>query len=538
MKKKISSIENKNKINILDCTLRDGGYYNNWFFEKELVNEYLQVMSMIKVDYVEIGFRFLDKVKTKGPFAYSEESFLRSLKIPKNLKIGIMINASDFVGHKNIVELTKNNFIPKKNSVVSLVRLACHHFEIKDILPLVNWLKKSGYKVAINIMQIPELSFLEIRNTVKIIKKTKADILYFADSMGSLDALKTKKIIHQIKSLWNKSTGIHTHDNMGKALENSIVAINNSVNWIDCTVTGMGRGPGNTKTEYLILELNRKKEYLINLFNLIKKYFDPLKEKYKWGSNPFYYYAGMNSIHPTFVQEMLSDSRFDIEDIYNNLKNLSTIGGKKFSKELIALGKISYRKIIKGDWEPNKVLKNRYVLIIGPGLSVLKYKLKIIRFIKKNKPVVFVLNAINPIPKKYIYANVVCHTLRLLSDINKYKKSNKYMIAPFSSFSKNIKSKISSKKILNFGLQVKNNKFKFEKNYAVLPNSLAITYTLGISSSGECKKIFFAGLDGYNKTSPKKFEMDEVLQSYKLEKKAKKIISLTPTNYKIKKIKI
>ena len=65
MKKKISSIENKNKINILDCTLRDGGYYNNWFFEKELVNEYLQVMSMIKVDYVEIGFRFLDKVKTK-----------------------------------------------------------------------------------------------------------------------------------------------------------------------------------------------------------------------------------------------------------------------------------------------------------------------------------------------------------------------------------------------------------------------------------------------------------------------------------------
>ena len=258
MKKKISSIENKNKINILDCTLRDGGYYNNWFFEKELVNEYLQVMSMIKVDYVEIGFRFLDKVKTKGPFAYSEESFLRSLKIPKNLKIGIMINASDFVGHKNIVELTKNNFIPKKNSVVSLVRLACHHFEVKDILPLVNWLKKSGYKVAINIMQIPELSFLEIRNTVKIIKKTKADILYFADSMGSLDALKTKKIIHQIKSLWNKSTGIHTHDNMGKALENSIVAINNSVNWIDCTVTGMGRGPGNTKTEYLILELSLK----------------------------------------------------------------------------------------------------------------------------------------------------------------------------------------------------------------------------------------------------------------------------------------
>ena len=82
-----------------------------------------------------------------------------------------------------------------------------------------------------------------------------------------------KKIIHQIKSLWKKSTGIHAHDNMGKALENSIIAINNSVNWIDCTVTGMGRGPGNTKTEYLVLELNRKKQHLISLLNLIKNYF-------------------------------------------------------------------------------------------------------------------------------------------------------------------------------------------------------------------------------------------------------------------------
>ena len=48
------------KLTVLDCTLRDGGYYNNWFFEKELINEYLKVMDMIKVDYVEIGFRFLD----------------------------------------------------------------------------------------------------------------------------------------------------------------------------------------------------------------------------------------------------------------------------------------------------------------------------------------------------------------------------------------------------------------------------------------------------------------------------------------------
>jgi len=52
------------------------------------------------------------------------------------------------------------------------------------------------------------------------------------------------------------------------------------------------------------------------------------------------------------------------------------------------------------------------------------------------------------------------------------------------------------------------------------------------------KRIFLAGLDGYSKDSPKKFEMDDVLQNYKSEKQARKIVSLTPTNYKIKMIKI
>ena len=78
------------KLNILDCTLRDGGYYNNWFFKKDLINEYLKVMDIINIDYVEIGFRFLDTIRTKGPNAYSDEVFLKSLKIPKGLKIGIL----------------------------------------------------------------------------------------------------------------------------------------------------------------------------------------------------------------------------------------------------------------------------------------------------------------------------------------------------------------------------------------------------------------------------------------------------------------
>ena len=134
-----------------------------------------------------------------------------------------------------------------------------------------------------------------------------------------------------------------------------------------------------------------------------------------------------------------------------------------------------------------------------------------------------------------MFSHIVCHTLRLLSDIGKYKKLNKNLITPYSSFSKNVKSKINSKKVLDFGLQIKNKKFKFEKNYVVLPNSLAISYALGISTSGNAKNIYLAGLDGYYEDSPKKFETEDLFLNYKLEKQSKKIFSLTKTNYKIKK---
>ena len=87
----------KSEFNILDCTLRDGGYYNNWNFEKELVNDYLNAINKAKIQYVELGFRTLDKKKIKGNTAYTTDAFINSLNIPKSLKIGVMVNASDFL---------------------------------------------------------------------------------------------------------------------------------------------------------------------------------------------------------------------------------------------------------------------------------------------------------------------------------------------------------------------------------------------------------------------------------------------------------
>ena len=86
-----------NTIKHLDCSLRDGGYYNNWDFKDDLINQYLEVLKSINIDFCEIGFRFYKNKGFKGSCAFSSEEFLSSLLIPKNLKIAVMINADELI---------------------------------------------------------------------------------------------------------------------------------------------------------------------------------------------------------------------------------------------------------------------------------------------------------------------------------------------------------------------------------------------------------------------------------------------------------
>ena len=148
-----------NKINIIDCTLRDGGYYNNWNFSNDLVNEYLNSISESGIEYVELGFRSLSQKDFKGPNWYTTDNYINSLKIPKKLKLGVMINMSEFMQtrlqrKKNLHELFKN----KKKSKVNFVRIAAHLKEFPFALEACSILKSKGYFVCINLMQVSEHS--------------------------------------------------------------------------------------------------------------------------------------------------------------------------------------------------------------------------------------------------------------------------------------------------------------------------------------------------------------------------------------------
>ncbi len=537
-------MKSRNKIIHLDCTLRDGGYYNNWNFKIDLIEKYLNVMSEIKVDYVEIGFRSLDKKEFRGACAYSTDEFVKSLKIPKNLKIAVMVNASELIKYSNNkynLAVVKNLFKNPKENKIKLVRIASHYSEISKVMPLASKIKSLGYKVAINLMQSSDRTNSEIEEFCRLAKKFKIDVLYFADSTGSLNKDHTIKIVNSLKNNWKGDLGIHAHDNMDKAMENSIAAIENGVNWIDSTVLGMGRGPGNVKTENLIIEFEKKFKNKVNYTNLLKlveEEFMPMKNKFKWGSNPYYYLSGLHGIHPSFIQGMLEANSFSCVEILAVIDSLKTVGGKKFSKDLIKTYRQNYSGKSKGSFVPSRSLKNKNVLILGSGPGVKEHKLALENFIKKFKPFVIALNTQKTINPKLINVRAVCNTLRLLTDHKSFKYLPQKLVMPYQRLSQSIKDKFRNVKKLDFGVEVKNNTFKFKKSSATIPNTLAISYALAISNSGNAKTIYLAGFDGYNAEDPKRREMDELLILYQSLKKKSELVSITPTKYKVKSVSV
>lgn len=522
---------------LLDCTLRDGGYYNHWDFPPELVADYLAAMAAISADFVEIGFRSFDRRGFKGGAAYSTDAWIRSLPLPEGLKIGVMVNAAELVAHADgVVPALRQLFSPAQESPVSLVRVACHVNEFETILPGCTWLKNQGYSVGLNLMQIADRSAAEIEDIGKRCSGHAIDVLYFADSLGSMNPDQAASIVKSLRKHWSGALGIHTHDNMTQAMANSLRAVEEGVTWVDCTVSGMGRGPGNVKTEYLAIALQPRRPVPCNitpLLGLIKKHFAPMQAQYGWGANPYYYLAGMYGIHPTYIQEMLSDSRYAESDILAVIDHFRVAGARQFSADSLEAARHFYTGEPRGSWQPASVMAGREVLILGPGPGLASHRKAIEEYIRSRHPYVIALNTQSGVDPALIAARAACHPIRLLADCNQHASLPQPLITPASMLPESVIEALKGKQLLDFGLAIAENKFGFEPEHCVLPTSLVIAYAMAVATSGKAARIFLAGFDGYGADDPRTAEMDSMLNDYQNTPGALPVLSITPTRYKV-----
>lgn len=522
-------------VKLLDCTLRDGGYHNSWDFGLDLIEDYVRAMDALRIDFVELGFRSLETSGYQGPTAYTTDRFISGLKIPDGLKLGVMINAGELVNHPDGPEAPlRKMFRPADESPVSLVRIASHVHEFGTAIDGGRWLKEQGYLVGINLMQIADRSTEEIEAIAEMANRYPIDVLYFADSLGSLTPDRIASIIRSLRTHWHGELGVHTHDNMGNALANSLRSLEEGATWIDGTVTGMGRGPGNAKTEYLAIELEPLRATPGNitpLLTVIDRHFRPLQNRYGWGTNPYYYLAGKYGIHPTYIQEMLGDRRYSEEDLQAVIEHLKADGGKKFSFSTLESARHFYKGDPHGTWRPSDLVTGRDVLVLGTGPGVATHRAAIEAYVRSVRPFVIALNTQSAIAPELIDIRAACHPVRLLADCAEHLKLPQPLATPASMLPDKLQEALKEKTLLDYGLTVKADTFAFGETCCTVPASLVIAYVLAICAAGGANQILLAGFDGYPAGDPRNDESEHIFRVYQAEGTGPDIISITPTRY-------
>ncbi|MCG9723418.1 aldolase catalytic domain-containing protein [Shewanella sp. Isolate7] len=527
---------------ILDCTLRDGGYYNNWDFEPEVVAQYLNSVAKANIDFVELGLRNFPKDGFLGAFAYTTEDFINTLTLPDGPTYGVMVDAKTILESGMSIESAIDSlFVPAVESKIDLVRVAAHFNEVEFSAPIVSHLKKLGYIVGFNLMQAGGKSDEVISDKARQAASWEGlDVLYFADSLGNMDSQEVQRIIAALRIHWIGAMGIHTHNNMGKGLDNTMTAMEAGVSWLDSTVTGMGRGAGNTQTENLLAYFN-KVESKYNpkpIYELVIRHFEAMQREYGWGSNLLYFLGAQHDVHPTYIQNLLSSTHYGTDEIIGAIDYLSKLEGTTSYNGAVLDTAVNFsdsKAEVNGSKDAQGLFDGKDVLIIANAPNTEKYAPAVEMYIKKTKSVVISINTTAHIAPELIDYYVISHNSKFLSESTLYKGLDKPIILPKCRFNETELAELNGINLVDYGLSVMKDTFATQGTYTTIPYDITTPYILGVLLESEVKSISVVGFDGYAQDDIRQQEMVDILNLYNAHEKSKEIKSLTPTSYPIAK---
>lgn len=302
---------------IVDCTIRDGGLVNNWDFSVEFVQHLYKSLNEAGVDYMEIGYKnspkLLKGAESAGPWRFLDDDFLRKV-IPQklNTKLSALVD---------IGRVDENDILPREESLIDLIRVACYIQDVDKALDLVKVFHDRGYETTINIMALSNVMENQLLEAFEMIDASVVDVVYIVDSYGSLAPSDFNYLIEKFKKyLPNKRLGVHTHNNMQLAFANTLVSVEKGVELLDASVYGMGRAAGNCPTELLVANLKNAKYNVRPVLDMIDKYMIPLREKEEWGYIIPYMITGMLDEHPRSAMALRNSADKDNSvDFYDKL---------------------------------------------------------------------------------------------------------------------------------------------------------------------------------------------------------------------------
>ena len=341
---------------ILDCTLRDGGYYTNWDFNSETVDAYIQSMNVLPIDYLELGYRNNPTKEYIGKFGYCPLSVLKHIRQTCTKKLDVMLN------EKSTKPEDLDLLLKPIVGLVDMIRMAIDPKNFDRAVVLAKAVKAMGFEVGFNVMYMSKWSteYPEFLKKLTVLNGW-CDLFCMVDSFGGVTPEDVTRIYKEVREYTDVPVGFHGHNNLQLGLINTITAMKLGVDYVDATILGMGRGAGNLNMELLLTYLNAHEGMQVdfNVLGDVITAFTPLYEQHQWGTNLPYMLAGANRIPQKEVMDWVTNRVYSFNSIVRALENRknNTVdnakypvfeANRKFSKVIVVGGGNSVKEHLEG----------------------------------------------------------------------------------------------------------------------------------------------------------------------------------------------
>jgi 4-hydroxy 2-oxovalerate aldolase len=359
-------------LKILDCTLRDGGYVNNWGFSQPQIFKIIESLEASNVDIIELGYLDDSRGKERNSTLFNSMSSISGILngVNKGASKVVMIDLFAF----DVDQLPK-----KSDTEIDGIRLVFHKRNIGDALLVAQKIIDLGYQLFFQPMVTKTYAEDEFLSVIESANQLDIYAFYIVDSFGSMSLTEFKHYIGLADSHLNKNIrlGYHSHNNMQLAFSNAIDLCNSKIDRkviIDSSVYGMGRGAGNLNTELIADYLNNQSEKKYNVLPLLEVIDEILVYYFKkqpWGFSPAQYLSASLDCHPNYASYLVDKKTTHIADIQEVLKKIPT--DKKVSFDEKIIDDLYQKFLLKNKSNAQGKLKiptNKQVLLIASGHSV------------------------------------------------------------------------------------------------------------------------------------------------------------------------
>lgn len=479
-----------NDIRLLDCTLRDGGYLNDWNFGHDNLVSIFERLAEANVDIIEIGFlderRPFDMNRSIMPDTDSVDRIYGRLDRKQAMVVGMIDYGTCGLEHIK----------PCKDSFLDGIRVIFKKHLREPAFAFCRSLKELGYKVFAQLVSVTSYDDEEMMDVVRLANEVKPYAVSMVDTYGLLHQNNLLHYFYLLDAHLDREIGLgyHAHNNFQMGYANCIAFLSNQIERmmvVDGSIYGMGKSAGNAPVELIAMHMNNAFDKHYHISQILEAIDANISQFYRpasWGYNMFYYIAAYNDCHPEYVSYLMNKRTLSIKSVNEILCKLQ--GEKKllYDKNYIEGLYVEYQKKDVNDAKDRERLTGRLagkkLLLIGPGVTAKTQAERITDFIKVHNPTVISINYVPDICRPdYIFLSNSKRYVQLATRLSQ----EKFTLIATSNLTGTKEAAFDF--VLNFSSLM-------DSEAEIVDNSLIMLLKALIGIG--CNKVTLAGFDGYS----------------------------------------